>query len=430
MNTASRMWRWRRLVSSWTPSIQGFMHISQETSNIPIKGKGIFGKNLVGVLAGLGTGLCLGLAYKARIENGSPLFFNIPVLHASKGFTVDENNNPEGIVEPPSRKLIYNFIADVVEGISDSVVYIEIKYMRRRDFHGKPKTASNGSGFIVDQSGLILTNAHVVSNRPRSSSVVVRLHDGREFTGVVEEIDAISDLALIRIKCENLPVMKLGQSSELRPGEFVVALGSPLSLSNTITMGVVSSISRGSKELGLRGKDIEYIQTDAAITFGNSGGPLVNLDGEVIGINSMTVTSGISFAIPVDHAKKFMSKAERKKALMGKYTQAAPQVRYRYLGLTMLTLTPDIILELQSRGVNGRPPIPSSVTHGIIVWKVVVGSPAYHSGVQPGDVVTHINGHKITSARDVYKLLESEGDLQLIVVRGGQNYSVTVTPEE
>ena len=118
---------------------------------------------------------------------------------------------------------------------------------------------------------MILTNAHVVLNKPHSV-VNIRLQDGKTYVGIVEAIDPVSDLATVRIPCKNLKAIKLGDSSSLLAGEFCIALGSPLGMSNTVTAGVVSSTGRNSHEIGLRGNDINYIQTDAAITFGNSGG--------------------------------------------------------------------------------------------------------------------------------------------------------------
>ena len=129
---------------------------------------------------------------------------------------------------PPSRRSQFNFLADVVETAAQSLVYIEIQDTRIMDYlTGKPATVSNGSGFIIDSDGLILTNAHVVVNKPRSV-VSVKLSDGRRFTGVVEAVDPVSDLATVRIPCRKLPALKLGVSANLRAGEFVVALGSPL----------------------------------------------------------------------------------------------------------------------------------------------------------------------------------------------------------
>ncbi|XP_047513007.1 serine protease HTRA2, mitochondrial isoform X2 [Pieris napi] len=193
-------------------------------------------------------------------------------------------------------------------------------------------------------------------------------------------------------------------------------MGSPLALSNTVTAGVVSSTQRNSKELGLQGKDMVYIQTDAPITFGNSGGPLVNLDGEAIGINSMKVTSGISFAIPIDYVKEFLAKRKTK----------SPQVSRRYLGITMLSLTPNILMELRMR----NPEMPTDIDHGILVWKVIIGSPAYNGGLQPGDIVTHINGTPVTSATDLYSVLEnSTGKLTVQIVRGRLRTTIVIAPE-
>lgn len=319
--------------------------------------------------------------------------------------------------------LQFNFIADIVETASKSLVYIEIQDTRRMDYNtGRPMTVSNGSGFIIESNGLILTNAHVVINKPRSI-VAVRLNDGRSFQGIVEAVDPVSDLATVRINCKNLPTLKLGSSASLRSGEWVIALGSPLALSNTVTAGVVSSTQRHSNELGLHGRDINYIQTDAAITFGNSGGPLVNLDGEAIGINSMKVTSGISFAIPIDYVKNFLKLAEEK--LKGKKIEPEYPKR-RYMGITMLSLTDDIIRELKMRGSN----VPDNITHGILVWKVVQGSPAHVGGLMAGDIIVSINGTEVSESSQIYEILAGNKELLIMhVYRGKSKIKVAVTPE-
>jgi HtrA serine peptidase 2 len=134
-----------------------------------------------------------------------------------------------------------------VDVCAPSVCYLEIKDTRRLDYYsGQPVTVSNGSGFIVESDGLILTNAHVVINKPHTM-VSVKLQDGRTFTGMVEDVDPTSDMATVRIPCKDLPVMKLGHSSNIRSGEWVIALGSPLALNNTVTAGVVSSTQRPSQ---------------------------------------------------------------------------------------------------------------------------------------------------------------------------------------
>lgn len=332
-----------------------------------------------------------------------------------------------------TRRQRFNFISEVVEETAAALVYIEIKDMGVRDYmSGEPMTRSNGSGFIIDPEGLILTNAHVVINKPRAK-VQVRLQDGRTFQGHVEDVDVRSDLATVRIDARDLPVMRLGQSSSVRPGEFVIAMGSPLSLSNTITTGIVSSCGRNRSELGLRGRDVpEYIQTDAAITFGNSGGPLINLDGEAIGINSMKVTHGISFAIPIDYAKEFLQKSLESKKNDDVYNDSGKRDKKkcsvpphrRYMGISMLALTEQNIDELRA-----KLHIPSIVSHGVLVFRILDQSPADRSGVKPGDIVTHINESPITGVADVYKFLDGQDALQLTLIRKNQVINVVVTPE-
>lgn len=317
--------------------------------------------------------------------------------------------------EGGSHRKRFNFISDVVDKVANAVVFIEVKNLRF--FSIMP---SNGSGFIIHEDGLILTNAHVVLNR-LNSSVQVKLTDGRTYQGVVEDIDIASDLALVRVNAKKLPVMKLGSSFDLRPGEWVVAIGSPLTLSNTITTGVVSAAHRQSAELGMRHKQMEYIQTDAAITFGNSGGPLVNLDGEAIGINCMKITGGISFAIPIDYAKEFLKRSQEKRKIQGQIMEKS-----KYTGVTIFALTPDLLQDM----LVGDYQTPQEVTKGVFVGKVVMGSPAYNGGLKPGDIVTHVNSKAIEGIESIYQAAETGEPLKFTVIRGGVYLDVVVTPEE
>jgi HtrA serine peptidase 2 len=194
---------------------------------------------------------------------------------------------------------------------------------------GKPgQQASGGSGFVIDSgAGIIVTNAHVVKRanaRNSDAPITVTMNDSRRFTATVHSRDPLSDIALVQItpqpSSEKLPEIRIGTSSNLRAGEWVVALGSPLSLQNTATAGIVSAVARPSAELGLSQQRTEYIQTDAAVNQGNSGGPLVNLDGEVIGINTMKVqqvgVAGISFAIPIDTATQVIEQLRRSRKVV------------------------------------------------------------------------------------------------------------------
>ncbi|XP_054708172.1 serine protease HTRA2, mitochondrial-like [Uloborus diversus] len=397
------------LCSSYRLCANNRFYSKYETCNKGNKQKTAFLCYSFGVALGFGlisyaTYASRNKRFKVSSENG--LIFQ--TLRVVECFARDENK--------ASPRSMFNFLADVVEKTAPSVVYIEIN--ARHPVTRRKIPISNGSGFIVKSDGLILTNAHVVSHH---GHVVVKLYDGRELDGVVENLDTETDLATVRVKAKNLPELPLGQSAKLRAGEFVIALGNPLTLSHTITAGVVSAANRQGKEIGLHKKS-DYIQTDAAINVGNSGGPLVNLDGEAIGINTMKVTEGISFAIPSDQAIDFLKRTEAKQATWNPFNKnASSSQKQKYLGITMLTLTPTIVQELRER----NPSFPN-VDHGVMVWRVMLGSPSFEHGIQPGDVITKINGKDVFSASDVYSFLNSEDVLNLHVKRKTKELDITV----
>ncbi|KAG9275213.1 serine protease HTRA2, mitochondrial [Astyanax mexicanus] len=318
--------------------------------------------------------------------------------------------------KPDSPRFKYNFIADVVEKSTPAVVYIEI--VGRHMFSGRDVAVSNGSGFIISSDGLIVTNAHVVANK---RDVRVKLTSGETYNAVVQDVDQAADIATIKIQPKHpLPTLRLAQSSEVRQGEFVVAMGSPFALRNTITSGIVSSTQRGSKELGLSNPNMDYIQTDATIDFGNSGGPLINLDGEVIGINTMKVTAGISFAIPSDRVRVFLNQAaDKKKSWFSEST-----TKRRYVGVMMLTLTPSIIAELKMRD-----PLFPDVTHGILIHRIISGSPAHRAGMKPGDIVLEVNGVKVNTSEEIYNAVRSSDSIKMVVRRGEDLLILHMVPE-
>nr|AAI53646.1 LOC100003308 protein [Danio rerio] len=186
-------------------------------------------------------------------------------------------------------------------------------------------------------------------------------------------------------------------------------MGSPFSLKNTITSGIVSSAQRGSKELGLSNSNMDYIQTDATID-----------DGEVIGINTMKVTAGISFAIPSGRVRLFLDRsADKQKSWFGESGS-----KRRYIGVMMLTLTPSIIEELRMRD----PSFPD-VSHGVLIHRVIVGSPANRAGMKPGDVIIEINGVKVNTSEEIYNAVRTSESLNVVVRRGADLLMLHMTPE-
>ena len=171
--------------------------------------------------------------------------------------------------------------------------------------HERPEQVEQGtgSGFIISTSGHILTNAHVVDG---ATTVQVTLRDGRTFEGQVVGIDSVTDVAAVKVKADNLPAVRLGNSLRLSPGQWAIAIGNPLGLDNTVTAGIISATGRTSNQVGIPDKRVQFIQTDAAINPGNSGGPLLNDRGEVIGMNTAIRANaqGLGFAIPIETAKR------------------------------------------------------------------------------------------------------------------------------
>ncbi len=244
--------------------------------------------------------------------------------------------------------------------------------MRERQFQ------SAGSGVIVDsKNGYVLTNAHVIEN---ASEITVTLQDGTDLKAEVVGSDTPSDVAVLKVKQEGLVQLPFGDSGRLEVGDYVVAIGNPFGLQHTVTQGIVSGLSRS----GITDGYEDFIQTDASINPGNSGGALVNLRGELIGINTAILSRsggniGIGFAIPANMAKNVMEQLVKYGA-----------VKRGLLGVSVYTVTPDIA---QSLGLKD--------TSGALVSEVVPGSPADGAGIRPGDVITSINGQNVKSNTDL-----------------------------
>ena len=324
-----------------------------------------------------------------------------------------------------------NTIAPMLERVTPAVVNISTTTNIRiqdnpllqdpffRHFFGVPnqprqrKSQSLGSGVIVDaRNGYVLTNHHVVH---RADEVSVTLDDGREYKAEVIGSDPETDVAVIKIPVENLTAIAMGDSDRARVGDFVVAIGNPFGLNQTVTSGIVSALGRSG--LGIEGYE-DFIQTDASINPGNSGGALVNMDGQLIGINTAIVgpsggNVGIGFAIPVNMARSLMQQILRH----GK-------VERGQLGVHIQDLTPDL-----ARAMN------LGTLRGALISQVLEGSSAQRGGVRSGDVVTAFNGRPITSAADLRNavgLIRPGQRVQLELIREGSPMTVNVqiTPPE
>lgn len=263
---------------------------------------------------------------------------------------------------------------------------------------------NSGSGFIVRSDGYIVTNAHVVKD---ATKIEVRLNNKELHPAKIVGKDTFSDLAVIKIEAKNLPTLKLGSSNNLRPGEFVIAIGSPLGYDQSVTLGIISAVERSVTDIN---GNINFIQTDAAINRGNSGGPLINLNGEVIGVNTALRGDGqnIGFSIPADVAKSVTDDLiENRKILRP------------YLGIGMQVLSPTLLKSL------GLP----EDSKGIYVPKVYQSSPAEAAGIKRGDLIKKIEGQEMNSPKDVQLAVKSHkvGDtINFYVLRDGQGKAFSV----
>ena len=323
-----------------------------------------------------------------------------------------------GVPRPASIAAGAASFADVAERINASVVNIDAtstrtatrdpqRFFRQapdgapREFDGPSRGA--GSGFIIDADGFILTNHHVIENAER---ITVTLADGRSFRGEVVGADPAIDIALLKIEgAEDLPEAPLGNSDDLRVGEWVCAIGNPLGYVHSVTVGVVSFIGRKLFDASLD----DYIQTDAAINFGNSGGPLINSRGQVIGINSAVSsrTSSIGFAVPINQAVSVLPQLK-----------ASGRVSRGYMGVLLTDVTPAL-----QRALN------LTVSHGALVQDFTGDSPAERSGLRVYDVVIDVDGQDIARNEDLIRYISARQPGAVVRVqlsRDGRRMTVPV----
>ncbi len=293
-------------------------------------------------------------------------------------------------------------VSQVAARVSPAVVKIEAR---------KGSRGGSGSGFVFTANGYILTNSHVVHG---ASALDVVLHDGRRFSAEVVGDDPATDLAVVRVRADGLPVLELGESKSLRPGQVAIAIGNPYGFSYSVTAGVVSALGRSLRSESGRLMD-DIIQTDAALNPGNSGGPLVDSNGRVIGVNSAVIlpAQGLCFAIPIDTAKH----------VAGRLIEHG-RIRRGFLGLGGQNVA-------VPRGLARR--LGVEAESGVLVIAVEPDGPAAEGGVEEGDLVIAYEGKPVTSVDDLHRALTEDKigrSARLTVVRERGAEDLTVTPGE
>ena len=337
---------------------------------------------------------------------------------------------------PSVRAIDHSFVADAVRRVAPAVVRIDTeRTVERQPFdptlidpllrdllgdpaRGPERERGQGSGVVIDTEGLVLTNAHVVD---RVETVSVTLADGEQLDGQVVGIDPVTDLALVRLDGKALPPQApLGDSEIMEVGDWAIALGTPFGLERTVTLGIVSSLHRNINTLGFSDKRLELIQTDAAINPGNSGGPLVNGEGEVIGINTLVRSgpgAGLGFAIPINLARGVADQLVQK-----------GEVVHPYIGLQLVALTPRIARE-HNEDPNALVELPER--RGALVQSVLPEGPAEKAGLRRGDLVIGVRDQSVLDPQQLLEVVDGSpiGDqLQLKLLRNGRELNLSVKP--
>ncbi|MFA7253676.1 MAG: trypsin-like peptidase domain-containing protein [Patescibacteria group bacterium] len=316
-----------------------------------------------------------------------------------------------------------NAFIDVVNKVSNSVVSITQK-STVQTILGSYETQAAGTGFIITSDGLILTNKHVVSDTNGTYTVIMR--DGKTYDAKVQSLDPVNDLAVIKVEARNLPVVELGDSDQLQVGQWVITVGNALGqFQNTVTSGIISAKGRKIDASSASGSSSEtlsdLLQTDAAINSGNSGGPLVNLAGQVIGINTAVASGaqGIGFAIPINAAKSAIDSIKK-----------TGRIIRPYLGVRYFEITPSVAKQSSLPSDHGAL---VQRGRGLTDFAVVPGSPADKAGIAENDIITEVNGQIINEDHSLVQLVQQYqvGEtVTLKVVSKGETKEVKVKLEE
>ena len=392
----------------------------QKNMNLSLNKLGFY----LSILA-LGTGIgFVGSSYREK----KPLTIETPQVHSRVIPSLPTQRSEVSLDQN------VNFIAQAVQKVGPAVVRIDASrqltsslpdkftqpFFRR--FFGEEDNIQErvekgtGSGFIISEDGRLITNAHVVEG---SKTVKVTLRDGQIYQGEVLGIDPITDVAVVKIDGTDLPKAILGKAENLSPGEWAIAIGNPLGLDNTVTVGIISAVGRSSSQVGVPDKRVRFIQTDAAINPGNSGGPLLNAKGEVVGINTAirADAQGLGFAIPIETAQRIADQLFAK----GK-------ADHPYLGVHMINLNPEAKKEINSQA---RLDFEITEDKGVLIVKIVPNSPAEKAGFRAGDTIVRIGDRPIETSVEVQETVESSKigqTLEIEVIRNSKTQVIEVRP--